>query len=273
MQMHPSDLFFQFTQGPIELDRGALLIAQEHRPDLDVAHYLRMLDRLADGFSPPNLSSDLQDTIGCFNTYLFEELGFRGNREAYDDPQNSYLDAVLERRLGIPITLSLVYIEIGRRVGLSLSGVNFPYHFLVRCDASNDPLFIDPFLGGICLHRAQLAERLPVVEGKQLRLSEHFMAPAKPRDILARMLRNLKRVHVNERRLNKAICCGQRIAWLLPDEAENYRDLGFLHYRTHQYKQSIEAFEEYLQRAQSPADHDEIEQNIRVISGRLGMLN
>ena len=162
MQMHSSDLFFQFTQGPIELDRGALLIAQEHRPDLDVAHYLRMLDRLADGFSPPNLSSDLQDTIGCFNTYLFEELGFRGNREAYDDPQNSYLDPVLERRLGIPITLSLVYIEIGRRVGLSLSGVNFPYHFLVRCDASNEPLFIDPFLGGTRLHRAQLAERLPI---------------------------------------------------------------------------------------------------------------
>ena len=145
MPMHSSDPFFEFVQGPIELDRGALLIAQERRPDLDIPHYLRVLEEIADNFSLPNQLIGLRDRIDCFNAYLFEELGFRGNKEAYDDPQNSYLDAVLERRLGIPITLSVVYIEIGRRVGLPMFGVNFPYHFLVRCDASGEPIFIDPF--------------------------------------------------------------------------------------------------------------------------------
>ena len=273
MPMHSSDPFFEFVQGPIELDRGALLIAQERRPDLDIPHYLRVLDEIADNFSLPNQLIVLRDRIDCFNAYLFEKLGFRGNREAYDDPQNSYLDAVLERRLGIPITLSVVYIEIGRRVGLPMFGVNFPYHFLVRCDASGEPIFIDPFEGGACLNKTQLTKRLPVVEGKPLGLPEHFIAPAEPRDILARMLRNLKRVHVNERRLSKAICCGQRISWLLSDEVENYRDLGFLYYRAHQFKQSLEAFEQYLQLANDPSDRDEIKQNIRVISGRLAMLN
>ena len=124
------------------MDRGALIIAQERRPDLDIPHYLRVLDEIADNFSLPNQSLGLHDRIGCFNVYLFEELGFRGNREAYDDPQNSYLDAVLDRRLGIPITLSVVYIEIGRRVGLPMFGVNFPYHFLVRCNASANHLSI-----------------------------------------------------------------------------------------------------------------------------------
>ena len=273
MPMHPPDPFFEFAQGPIELDRGALIIAQERRPDLDITHYLRLLDGLANNFSLPNQPSDLRNRIDCFNTYLFEELGFRGNREAYEDPQNSYLDAVLERRLGIPITLSVVYIEIGRRVGLPIFGVNFPYHFLVGCDAPEEPVFIDPFECGTCLSKTQLTKRLPVVEGNPLRFSEHFIAPAAPRDILARMLRNLKRVHVNERRLSEAIHCGQRIAWLVSDEAENYRDLGFLYYRAHQYKQSIKAFEQYLRCANDPSDRDEIEQNIRVISGRLAMLN
>ena len=273
MPMHPSDPFLEFVRGPIELDIGALLIAQERRPDIDVPHYLRVLDDLAGNFSLPNRPLGLIERIDYFNAYLFEELGFRGNREAYNDPKNSYLDAVLERRLGIPITLSIVYIEIGRRVGLPIFGVNFPYHFLVRCDASDESIFIDPFEGGTCLSKTQLTKRLPVVEGKPLRFSKHFIAPAEPRDILARILRNLKRVHVNERRLSHAIRCGQRISWLLPDEAENYKDLGFLYYRAHQFKQSLESFEQYLRLANDPSDRNEIEQNIRVISGRLAMLN
>ena len=273
MPMRPPDPFFEFVQGPIELDKGALIIAQERRPNLDITHYLRMLDGIAKSFSLPKKPLGLHDKIDYFNTYLFGDLGFRGNKEAYNDPQNSYLDAVLERRLGIPITLSVVYIEIGRRMGLPMFGINFPYHFLVGCDAPNDPIFIDPFEGGICLSKTQLTKRLPVVEGKPLRFSEHFIAPAKPSDILARMLRNLKRVHVNERCLNKAIQCGQRIAWLVPDEEENYKDLGFLYYRAHQYKQSIEAFEQYLQWANNPSDRDKIEQKIRFISGQLAILN
>ena len=273
MPLRSSDPFFSFAQGDIDLAQGALLIAREARPDLDGSHYLHVLDQWADDFAAQTMGRSAAEAIDPFSTYVFEELGFRGNQEAYDDPQNSYIDAVIDRRIGIPITLSLVYIESGRRLGLPLSGVNFPYHFLVRCDAPPEQIFIDPFAGGQRLDRQQLAERLPVVDGAQLRFSEQYVEPASPRDILARMLRNLKRIHVTERRLRDAVRCGERISWLLPNEAENYRDLGFLYYRAHEYGKSIAAFEEYLRWADEPHDVEEIRQNIRVISGRLGLLN
>ncbi len=273
MSPQSTDPFFAFAQGEVELAQGALLIAREARPDLDSAHYLRVLDQWADNFAAQNMGRSAAEAIDPFNIYVFGELGFRGNQEAYDDPHNSYIDAVIDRRIGIPITLSLVYIEIGRRLGLPLSGVNFPYHFLVRCDAPPEPIFIDPFAGGLRLDRLQLAERLPVVDGTQLRFAEEYIEPASSRDILARMLRNLKRIHVAERRLRNAVRCGERISWLLPNEAENYRDLGFLYYRAHEYGKSIAAFEQYLRWAEDPHDGEEIRQNIRVISGRLGLLN
>ncbi len=273
MHAQSTDPFLAFTQGPIELGRGALLIAQEHNPELDVDRYLSLLDEMAKEFAARPRRDNVRETIALLNSYIFEDLGFRGNKQAYDDPRNSYLDAVIDRRLGIPITLSIVYMEIGKRSGLALSGINFPYHFLVRCEGISEVVFIDPFAGGTCLDIDQLAERLPVVDGAPLRFSSEYIEPATPRDILARMLRNLKRLHVNERRLADAIRCGERIAWLLPDEAENFRDLGFLYYRAHEYRRSIDAFESYLRCAQDPQDDEEIRQNIQVISGRLGMLN
>jgi regulator of sirC expression with transglutaminase-like and TPR domain len=274
--MHPqsSDPFTDLLQGDIDLALGALLIAQQGRPELDIEHYLERLDQLAEGFNVrhPQMPSEVT-AINALNEYLFDELGFRGNKDNYDDPANSYLDEVLDRRLGIPITLSLVYIEVGNRLGLSLSGVNFPFHFLVRCDAVAYPIFIDPFAGGQLLNTLQLADRLPAVDGVQLRLEDHYLHPASARDILARILRNLKRIHTYDRQIKEAICCGERIALLEPQEADNYRDLGFLYYRAHEYQKSLDAFEHYLRWAIDAADADEIRQNIQVISSRLGMLN
>jgi len=274
MRPQSSDPFFTLLQGDIDLGRGALLIAQQARPELDIEHYIERLDQLSEGFRirHPQMPSGAT-AVSALNEYLFDEIGFRGNRESYDDPTNSYLDEVIDRRLGIPITLSLVYIEVGNRLNLSLSGVNFPYHFLVRCDARAEPIFIDPFAGGQLLDPAQLKDRLPVVDGIQLHLEDRYLQPASPRDILARILRNLKRIHTYGRQLKDAIYCGERIALLEPEEADNYRDLGFLYYRTHEYQKSLDAFEHYLRWVVQAPDTDEIRQNIQVISKRLGMLN
>lgn len=272
MRPQPSDPFFLLSQGEIDLGRGALLIGQQANPILDVECYLAHLDQLADGFRHPQ-SRDCAVTVSALGAYLFDELGFRGNNEHYDELANSYLNEVLDRRLGIPITLSLVYIEVGKRLGLPLAGVNFPYHFLVRCDAGSETIYIDPFARGQRVGLAQLAERLPTTDGVKLQLAAHHLSAASPRDILARILRNIKRIHTGEHQIKDAIRCGEKISWLLQDEADNHRDLGFLYYRMHEYQKSLYSFEEYLRWAPSAQDADEIRQNIQVISSRLSMLN
>ena len=277
MQPQSTDPFFSFVQQAqdreFDLARGALLIARQAYSDLDVEYYLRQLDDIGANYRahhPP--ATDLATELANFSRFLFVDHEFRGNQDAYDDPRNSYLNDVIDRRLGIPISLSVVYLQVGRRLELPLAGINFPYHFLVRSTES-DPLFIDPFAGGAFVDYRQLGERLPVVDGRKLALEKDYLAPAPPLQILARMLRNLKRIHVQERKFTAAVHCAEKISWIQPDEAENYRDLGFLYYWIHDYRKAVDAFTAYLRWADDPSDAVEIQQNIETISGRLSMLN
>jgi regulator of sirC expression with transglutaminase-like and TPR domain len=279
--MHPqsSDPFYTLVQQArngrsFALDQGALLIACQAYPKLDIAHYLRQLDFLAEDFRAhcapaPELATELAN----LSHYLFADQEFRGNQDHYDDPRNSYLNDVLDRRLGIPLTLSVVYLELGRRLHLPLAGVNFPYHFLVRSTQPGEALFIDPYAGGTFVDNSELGDRLPVIEGRKLELTANFLAPTPPQEILTRMLRNLKRLHLGARKFSAAVHCAERITWLQPTEADNYRDLGFLYYWIHDYNKAIGAFNTYLRWANDPPDAKEIQQNILVISGRLSMLN
>ena len=279
--MHPqaSDPFFALIQqaqngGDFDLGQGALLIARQAYPDLDIAHYLQQLDAWSDDFRNRYAPSPLLATeLANLSQYLFTDLGFRGNQDHYDDPRNSYLNEVLDRRLGIPITLSVVYLELGRRLRFPLAGVNFPYHFLVRSTEGEEPLFLDPFASGAFLDKSALGEKLPVIEGRKLELADDFLAPTSSLDILARMLRNLKRLHMQARKFSDAVHCAERITWLQPAESENYRDLGFLYYWIHEYSKAVDAFTAYLRWANDPPDAKEIQQNIHVISGRLSVLN
>ena len=278
MHSQPSDPFFAFVQqapdGDFDLARGALLIASQAYRDLDIEHYLHKLDALGEDFRTHHpRSATLATELANLSHYLFADLEFRGNQDDYDDPRNSYLNDVIDRRLGIPITLSVIYLELGRRLGLSLAGVNFPYHFLVRSTECGEPLFVDPFASGAFVDNRQLDERLPVVAGRKLELAEDFLAPAPPLQILARMLRNLKRIHIQERKFHAAVQCAEKIVCLQPAEAENYRDLGFLCYWVREYRKAIDAFTAYLRWADDPPDAKEIQQHIRAISNRLSMLN
>ena len=119
----------------------------------------------------------------------------------------------------------------------------------------------------------QLTERLPSVDGPKLPMQEHYLNAPPAEDILARMLRNLKRIYIHGHLIKEAIRCGEKIAWLQQEEAENHRDLGFLYYRIHEYQKSLNAFQQYLRWSPAPEDADEIHQNIQVISSRLSMLN
>ena len=199
----------------IPLDRAVLLIARTEYPALDHARYLAELDRLS-GTARRRLPSDRDPvaTVQVLNRLLVEEEGYRGNQEDYYDPRNSFLNDVMDRKLGIPITLGIIYLEVARRLAFPLSGVSFPGHFLVRHRSEGREFLVDPFNRGEILLPGDLPGRLSALFGSQKteeilakhedRLPEHFVADASPRDILLRLLTNLREIYLRRRDLDRA---------------------------------------------------------------------
>jgi regulator of sirC expression with transglutaminase-like and TPR domain len=169
-------------EAQMPLDEAALLIAATADVTVDVSVQLARLDEIAARIGPAD--------TGEVCRFVFETLGVRGDRKTYDDPRNSYLDQVLDRRLGIPISISVLVMEIGRRCGVALEGVGMPGHFLLR-DPGEPDLLIDAFSGGRRLDRAACAELLRAVAGVEVQLLDRYLAPVGPRAIVARMLANL----------------------------------------------------------------------------------
>jgi len=195
-------LFAHVAQRPedeIDLGAAGLLIAEAEYPGLDVAHYLSVLDAMADGARTRAARDDEDDDplhlLRALNQHLFEELGFRGNQDDYYDPKNSFLNEVIDRRVGNPITLSVVYLEVGRRVGLPLEGVSFPGHFLVKYRTPEGDLLLDPYHGGMALSRSELEQRLERAFGKKTTLQPTHLQTATKRQILTRMLNNLRGIY------------------------------------------------------------------------------
>ena len=200
----PEARFRQIIQRPdedIDLAEAALLIAKTAYHDLDVQRYLARIDELARALRArvPEDSS-AADLIIALNRFLFEEQGFAPNLEDYYDPRNSFLNDVLERRVGIPISLSVLYIEVGRRAGLPLQGVSFPGHFLVKCQLEEGMVILDPYCGGISLSLQDLQQRLREVRGGEVSraIVAGMLVAANKKEILARMLRNLKAIYLEQ---------------------------------------------------------------------------
>lgn len=218
----------QKDEAAIDLAEAALLIAAEAYPALDVGRYTAQLDALAAAIRPAiaRADSDLA-RVEALVRALAVEYGFRGNRDDYYDRRNSFLNDVLDRRLGIPITLSLVYIEVGRRLDLPLVGVGFPGHFLTKLHGASE-IVIDPFFGAI-LDDAACGERLRQMVGAQATFDRRLLRGAGAREILVRMLRNLKQIHVQAREPEAALACSERILLVEPDLAHELRDRGLLY--------------------------------------------
>ena len=216
----------------IDLAEAALLCAQDTYPELDIRSELDALEALAAKLRN-RLPADFSVThrLVALNNYLFRELGFSGNMDEYYDPRNSFLNDVLARKTGIPITLSILYLEIGQRLGLKLKGVSFPGHFLVKVRVTGGELVLDPYAGGRSLSEEDLRERLAQFTdkdtAKELPL-EDFLEPASPRQILARLLRNLKAIYLEAKEFDKALGVMNRLVILLPDVPEERRDRGLV---------------------------------------------
>ncbi|MCH8185196.1 MAG: transglutaminase family protein [Chloroflexi bacterium] len=197
----------------IDLAQMALLIAAAEYPDLDVKEELRALDSLAAGASRSlGEETDPLARVNRLSEYLFDEVGFRGNREDYYDPRNSFLNEVLSRRLGIPITLSLVYIEVGKRLGVPLVGVGMPGHFMVRINSGEEGLMIDPFHRGILLSEKECAQRLQEVAGAGVPWDRSYLAPVSNRGLIERILLNLRGIYGRRHDQPRALRAAE---WLL----------------------------------------------------------
>ena len=247
-----------------DLARAALAIARIAYPDLDPAPYLRQLDDLAAVVRPrlyPQASPEAAVTE--LAGYLFGECGFRGNQEEYYDPRNSYLNDVLERRTGIPITLSVVLIETGARLGLGIEGVGFPGHFLVRVAGSRGPLLLDPFYGGRPIGERELLARYRTFVGSD--------APALPPDalattgtpaILTRMLRNLLRAYLDQKDHAHALAAADLLLVLVPDSADEVRVRGLLYEHLECFGAALGDFRRYLELAPEAPDAERIRERV-----------
>ncbi len=260
-----------------DLAEACLLIAQDAYPDLDIARYLARIDALA-AMVRSRVAGDAfaQQKLAALNRHLFSELGFSGNAGDYYDPRNSYLNQVLERRTGIPITLSILYIEVGRRLGLRLQGVSFPGHFLVKLRVSGGQLVLDPFCGGAAQSEADLRARLALVlpqrEAGTLRLSQ-FLQAATPRQILARLLRNLKGIYLRLEEAQNTLDVMRRMVMVAPHAAAEVRDRGLAYYRLDCFRAALADLQDYLARRPDAPDADEIRSKADALTQVCARLN
>jgi regulator of sirC expression with transglutaminase-like and TPR domain len=255
----------------------ALLIARDEYPELDPGDYRDTVDGYVRALEPKlGHDLDLPARLTAINHFLFDELGFAGNHTQYDDPRNSYVNEVLDRKLGIPISLAVIQIELTRRLGLPLDGVSFPGHFLVRLPVDDGILVLDPFNKGRPVSAEELKERASPHLGGQPpddRQLLEILAPATHRMILARMLRNLKGLYVEAGDWERVARSADRLLRLGPETGEALRDRG-LAYREIGYAVGARLdLARYLQLAPEADDVDSVRQALVELSGDRRRLN
>jgi regulator of sirC expression with transglutaminase-like and TPR domain len=254
----------------IDLAEATLLIAKEEYPDLDVTEYLARLDRMGAAVqASAGGRHDPHRLIAALGEYLFAQLGFRGNADHYYDPRNSFLNEVLDRRIGIPITLSAVYLEVGRRIGLSVQGVGMPGHFLVKYVGPDEELVIDPFGGGGILSAADCQQILDRIFDGKLCFEPQMLTAVGTRQILARMLTNLKAIYFNNQEYGKALAIADRLVILHPNAASEIRDRGLLSCQVKRYAEASADLERYLRLAPQAEDSEVIREHLRTLRQRV----
>ena len=264
----------QADESALDLAEAALLIAAEEYPSLDIASYRGYLDeRSAAVRARLPARSSATEQIALLNEEIFERAGFRGNAEDYYDPRNSFLNEVIDRRKGIPITLSVVYLEVGWRLGWPLAGVGMPGHFLVKYQTDDDLILIDPFADGKILSPADCQDRLNQLYGGNVQLQPGFLASVSKRQILVRMLNNLKMIYLQTEDLERALSAVDRILVLSPDDHSQLRDRGLIHFRRGDYSSASGDLQTYLQATPPPADSASIQRALEDIWHQQARLN
>lgn len=268
----------QMPDSELPLFETTLLIAQDEYPDLQAGEYLELVagyaKRLKKGLGR-NL--DIPSKLIAINHFLYRELGFSGNESEYADPRNSYLNQVLDRKLGIPISLAVVQIEVMRRVGLDLDGISFPGHFLVRLPVDDGILVLDPFNEGRPVSFEELRERITphMIDGQTPTDQQLFqvLEPATARTTAMRMIRNLQAIYRETGDQERIARSADRLLKLAPDLPEALRDRG-LAYAQIGYVQGVrDDLTRYLQLRPQAGDAEEIRSQLIAHSAGRSKLN
>ena len=243
-----------------DLGRAALVIARIAHPTLDPAPSLHELDSLAAAARP---LVGREAAAADLAAYLFGQCRFRGNQEDYYDPRNSCLNDVLERRMGIPISLSVVFMEIATRLGLAVEGVGFPGHFLVRVTGGPEPVLLDPFFGGRTIDEGELLTRYRALRGVDVAaLPPDALAATGTIGILTRMLRNLLRVYLQRAEHSRALEAADLVLVMVPDSADELRIRALLYEELECFGAALEDFRRYLEVAPDAPDADQIRERV-----------
>ena len=270
------------TDARIELARACLMIARDAYPALDVAHYLGEIERFGLQLRAQLAAGGgAEEKLIALNDFVFGELGFAGNVDAYYDPRNSYLNEVIDRRTGIPISLSVLYIEVGRRIGLPLEGVSFPGHFLVRLRLRGGMLVLDPFAGGAPQSEDDLRERLARVVPQaatggipiEALPLEQFLEPASHRQILARLLRNLKTIYRDADEPAQLLAVLNRILVVTPDASADLRDRGLVYQRLECWQPALADLAAYVEREPDAPDREEMRMHVMTLRAQCARMN
>jgi regulator of sirC expression with transglutaminase-like and TPR domain len=230
---------------PLDVAELALQLAQDEFPDLDVAAYGAKFDDLAVQASP-HLAGDLEQRVGGLSHFLFDDLRFRGNVQNYYDPANSYLNRVLDRRLGLPITLSVVTMAVGGRAGLTVQGIGLPGHFVVKATDGPHEVIFDPFHGGQVLSPCDCELLVQQVTGQPFAATREALEPIPPGLLVRRMLTNLKSVYLKQKDFARAARTVGRIRQLAPDDPIERRDHGICLLHAGQPGRAIDLLTGYL---------------------------
>jgi regulator of sirC expression with transglutaminase-like and TPR domain len=257
--------------GDIDLARAALLVARHEYPELDIDDYLDRLSALARGADLD--TADPLARVHRLREHLFEEQGFSGNAEDYYDPRNSYLNDVLDRRRGIPITLSLVLIAVGSRLGLRLEGIGLPGHFIIGARVGGDHLLLDPFNGGVVLTGEACVDLVARAVGRPVELTAEHFAPVTNRQFLKRLLANLKGAYWRREAWQHVVGIIDLLLLLNPSDGGEWRDRGVAWSGLGDLARGLADWERYLTEFPNAPDHEQVKREFRRVRQKLAQLN
>ncbi|MBK9127102.1 MAG: transglutaminase family protein [Phycisphaerales bacterium] len=273
MSRHPFDLLMELDTPDIRLDCAALHLARDAFPDLNMTVPLRTLDDLAARVSDerPGLAANLR--YEALRKVLVGDFGLTGNRDQYYDPDNCYLNQVLARRVGMPLSLSIVWIEVARRLKWPVAGVGLPGHFVVRIDDPERLVIVDPFNDGRTLGLDECRRIVRQRFGRSVRFSRSLLAPVDARGILARLLRNLRNVYLAANELPRVACVIQRMAALEPGNGQHLQDMAAICCRLGDLRRAYAHLAAYLHRMPGGQDSGQVLGNLRQLRAALVALN
>lgn len=260
--------------GPFDLAEAAFLVAAEEYPNLDVEHSLERIRLIAaEGargvYELPNPFARL-DGIA---TYLFQELGFRGNEDEYNDPRNSFLNEVLDRRLGIPLTLAVLLMEVARAAGFEARGVGLPGHFISRLTYEGRTILVDPYHGGRVITEEDCLDLVKRTTGRPSLYRRELLQGVDERGTLARMLLNLKHLYLKSEDYGRALSMVERLLLIAPNDSSEIRDRGFLNAHLGRPGAAVADLECYLTIAPDAPDVDSVRGRVLWLRRRLSEMN